>query len=441
MELFPLLTTRNARFLLGNRVLSQCGDGMLQTALATFILFSPQRATNPAQITAIFAALLIPYSFIGPFVGVFIDKWSRRSILIYSNLIRLCAIGLIAISVADHTSNFSLGVLVLVCLGLNRFLLATHAAALPHVVATHLLVNANAIFPTIGTIGSSIGAALGLGIQHLLGNVDRVNAGIIALSGAVSLCGALSATFITPRHALGPHDNSAPVHTELRTIGMDITTAARDIWKHREVVSAMGAVIVQRVTFGAVTVHTLFLVRLQWHSVLNPNAALNDFGTVAGCAAFGAGIAAIISGVLFRDQVSKDRPAHFRMRQLLILNCVSTSFGSIIIGLGSFNSSKLGMCASAFTLGLSGQFLKITADTTIQHDIPDVERGRTFALFDMVINVALVIGVALCALVPMIRDNAYVTAAHVSLLMLCALVFTVVRLRRLRNGIDLPTTL
>ena len=55
--------------------------GILQTALATFVLFSPERAANPERIALSFAILLIPYSLIGPFVGLFIDSWSRRSIL------------------------------------------------------------------------------------------------------------------------------------------------------------------------------------------------------------------------------------------------------------------------------------------------------------------------------------------------------------------------
>ena len=41
-----------------------------------------------AKVALAFAILLLPYSLIGPFVGVFLDRWRRRSVLVYANLVR-----------------------------------------------------------------------------------------------------------------------------------------------------------------------------------------------------------------------------------------------------------------------------------------------------------------------------------------------------------------
>ncbi|MSW38696.1 MAG: MFS transporter, partial [Actinobacteria bacterium] len=60
----------NSARLLGVRTLGQAGDGLLQTALATFILFSPQREADPRKIALSFAILLVPYSIVGPFAGI-----------------------------------------------------------------------------------------------------------------------------------------------------------------------------------------------------------------------------------------------------------------------------------------------------------------------------------------------------------------------------------
>jgi hypothetical protein len=51
---------RNARRLLAVRILGQAGDGMLQTALATFVLFSPAREPDPRRVAMSFAILLLP---------------------------------------------------------------------------------------------------------------------------------------------------------------------------------------------------------------------------------------------------------------------------------------------------------------------------------------------------------------------------------------------
>jgi MFS-type transporter involved in bile tolerance (Atg22 family) len=60
---------------------------------------------------------------------------------------------------------------------------------------------------------------------------------------------------------------------------------------------------------------------------------------------------------------------------------------------------------TAAALGFAGQLLKINADTTIQRTIDDAHRGRVFSIFDMMINVALVLGISSYALISSLRDN------------------------------------
>ena len=48
----------------------------------------PERQASPLAIAASFGILLLPYSFIGPFAGVFLDRWRRRQVLVYANWLR-----------------------------------------------------------------------------------------------------------------------------------------------------------------------------------------------------------------------------------------------------------------------------------------------------------------------------------------------------------------
>ena len=57
------------------------------------------RPTRPA-IAAGFAALLLPYSVVGPFAGVLLDRWRRQRVLVATNLVRCLAVGLVAIEIA-----------------------------------------------------------------------------------------------------------------------------------------------------------------------------------------------------------------------------------------------------------------------------------------------------------------------------------------------------
>src|SRR3954447_5970186 len=92
-----LLLRGDFRRLLATRLLSQFGDGVFQAALAGTVLFNPQRAADPLDVAAGFAVLLLPYSLVGPFAGVWLDRWSRRQVLLRANVLRA---GLVAVLAA-----------------------------------------------------------------------------------------------------------------------------------------------------------------------------------------------------------------------------------------------------------------------------------------------------------------------------------------------------
>jgi len=127
-----VLGAGNFRRLFAVRLVGQFCDGLFQSALATFVLFSPERQANAAQIAAAFAILYLPYSLVGPFAGVLLDRWWRRQVLLFGNLARAAVVGVIVFQTAAGHAGLDLGVAVLVALGVNRFVLAALSAALPH---------------------------------------------------------------------------------------------------------------------------------------------------------------------------------------------------------------------------------------------------------------------------------------------------------------------
>ena len=385
----------NARRLLATRMLGQGGDGLLQTALATFVLFSPARQADPMKITLVFALLLMPYSLIGPFVGVFIDKWSRRKILIRANIIRVAAMLLIALSVAGHSASGILAVFVLICLGVNRFALSTLSASLPHVIKSELLVAGNAIFPTMGTVGASVAAATGLGLQHLLGNTDAVNASLILLAGGLTLAASSIASRVSPHNILGPHTETPEVRKEFRNLFLGFLRGGKIIISNSRVLLSVGSVTVLRCAFGGITMQTLLLARQVWHDQSNTSAALRDFGTIAALAAVGSFCGAFITGtILQRQKAFLTDSAQSQRRQLLRITFIASLSTGLFCCAGFYFGTHIWMYLAAFNIGLLSQLLKINADTAIQQEVDDLHRGRVFAIFDMLINFAIVLGVA-----------------------------------------------
>ncbi|HLN76626.1 MAG TPA: MFS transporter, partial [Nocardioidaceae bacterium] len=150
-HLVHLLRGKWFRRLFSVRITSQFADGVFQVALASYVIFSPERAPSPAAIAGALAVVLLPFSVLGPFVGVFLDRWSRRQVLAISNTIRVVLVAAIAVGVAAHVPVQAVLVLILAALSVNRFLLAGLSASLPHVVDPPDLIMANAVTPTSGT--------------------------------------------------------------------------------------------------------------------------------------------------------------------------------------------------------------------------------------------------------------------------------------------------
>ncbi len=75
--------------LLAVRWTGQMTDGVFQSALASFVLFSPERQANALSAAIGFAVVLLPYSIVGPFVGTILDRVSRQRALFFSGLLLL----------------------------------------------------------------------------------------------------------------------------------------------------------------------------------------------------------------------------------------------------------------------------------------------------------------------------------------------------------------
>src|SRR5262249_11768541 len=155
-----LLRFRDFRRLLAVRLLSQGADGVYQVALATYVVFSPEKQTSAGAIAAAMAVLLLPYSLVGPFAGVLLDRWRRRQVFLYGNLLRTLMACVTAVLMLGGVPDWLFYVSALCVTAVNRFILAGLSAALPRVVDDERLVMANSLSPTAGTLAATAGGGL-----------------------------------------------------------------------------------------------------------------------------------------------------------------------------------------------------------------------------------------------------------------------------------------
>lgn len=385
-ELKELLAGRGFRRLVGTRLLAQGSDGVLQAALATFVLFSPEREPDPIKVAASFAILLLPYSLIGPFAGVFLDRWRRRDVLVYANLLKALLVTPVIVLVVAGNDGVPLGIAVLVVLGIGRFVLAGLSASMPHVVSGRQLVIANAIAPTAGTIMSAAGALGGVVVARIVGGGDTGSVTVILLAAlGYATAGLVAAGF--KRRELGP---SGHLETDsVRDVLAGLVDGFRSLVTHATAGRAVLVVGAHRVAFGVLTVGGLLLVRNTFNTVADADTALAEFAVITGAAAVGAGIGAVVTPFFTR------RIGAVSWSVIALAQAGTVGIGSIIIG--ATMPSMPFVLAGALSLGFAGQSVKVCSDTLVQRHVPDDHLGRVFSLFDMFVNVCLIVGVTTMA--------------------------------------------
>jgi MFS family permease len=384
-DLSLVLAERGYRRLLATRLTSQATDGLLQAGLASYVLFSPERQATGPKVAASFAVLLLPYSLVGPFAGVLIDRWRRRQILFGANLVRAGLAALLAVLVANSSQSWLFVALALAALGVARFLLATLSAALPHVVDGRRLVTGNAVATTSGTVATALGAGLGFGARLLFGGSD-LTASLIVLGGAVGYLCAAGLALRMGRDQLGPdpengHDNRAQrldVSNELRSL----REGAVYLWQRvypRNALLALGSV---RIVVGLMTVMVVLLERASFHLPSDTDGGLRGVGVTGAALAIGIPIGAAVTPAAVR------RWGEGRwIPGVLILT------GALLVAL-ALPFLPMPVVALGFLLGAGGQAVKVSVDSIVQHWVDDQHRGLVFALYDVLFNVAFVAAVA-----------------------------------------------
>jgi MFS family permease len=196
---------RDFRKLFATRLVSQGGDGVFNAGFAAYAFFSATTFPDPIAAVYAFAVLYLPYSLIGPFAGVFIDRWSRRQVLVWSALIRGCMVVIAGLVVLAGQTGLPLYISALAVLGVNRFFLSAVSAGTPHVVSRENLVIANAVAPTAGTIMGFIGGVAGLGVHLITGGGHAGSAATLLVGGLCYAAAALLALRMR-RDLLGPDE-------------------------------------------------------------------------------------------------------------------------------------------------------------------------------------------------------------------------------------------
>ena len=156
---------RNFRNLWLGQVVSQLGDWFDTIALYTIILNLTGSGRN---VGLLMVARFVPCFVFGPLSGVVADRFSRRTIMILSDLLRaLVVLGFLLVRRADQL--WIIYVITVLQLIFSTFFEPARTAALPSIVSDRELVPANAISSVTWSVMLTLGAAIGGVVTGLFG--------------------------------------------------------------------------------------------------------------------------------------------------------------------------------------------------------------------------------------------------------------------------------
>jgi hypothetical protein len=363
------------------------------------VVFTPEKETSAGAVAAALAVLLLPYSLLGPFTGVLLDRWRRRQVLLFGNVLRAVLAAGTALLVVAHVPDGLFYLSALSVTAVNRFVLAGLSAALPRVVDGRPLVVANALTPTAGTLAATAGGAVAFVVRIAVPGGGSADAAVVLMGALLYLAAGLSALSLGAE-ALGGGGGvdgaglAAAVGATVRGLGAGL----RHLRERRPAGEALAAMTAMRFFYGALTVTLLMLCRYAWAGDAAPGAHAGSGGgsgsASGGLALLGVAVAVSGAGFLVAALVTPSAVARVGAPGWITACAVGSAVLLPVLGLGF---AVVPMLVAAFFLGLATQGAKIATDTVVQAQVSDAFRGRVFSLYDVLFNVGYVAAAAVTA--------------------------------------------
>ena len=395
MVIWQLLRDPKLFRLLRVRWSGQFTDGLFQSALASFILFSPERQASATSAAVAFAVVLLQYSIIGPFVGTLLDRFSRQRAILFSNLARSATLLVIASLMYNDYTGVEITAFVLIAFGVNRLILAGLSAGIPLMTTPQSLISANALAVTGGSVWVVLGGGLGLGIRKIIdlsGSANQIDAILIVAASGGYLFAALM-TSLLAKMEIGPRPHEIVKGSFTQGL-REMRDGFRFLEQHADAARGIIAVAAHRGGLTALTLTALLLERNTFNNPDDSAAGLAGLSLTLSIAAIGFVIGALIAprGV-----------AAFGRHRWMRLSIFAASICALLLVI---DRNPILLAATAFFTALFGQSLKVTNDALVQSKIDDFFRGRVFAVYDVVVNGAIVSSALLAAwILPLSGDS------------------------------------
>lgn len=385
----PVLQNRNFLALWSGQVFSQLADKVYLVLMIAIIStqFQTGNQSISGWVSAIMMAFTIPAVLFGSVAGVFVDRWSKKAVLVVTNLLR----GILVLAIPfllwlthgwTPIAGLPVGFAILLCLSflistLTQFFAPAEQAAIPLIVERNHLLSANSLYTTTMMALVVVGFAVG---EPMLALADTLSTHLSAITGmgkelvvggSYAIAGVVLLLLRTGEKQ--PHNAQ-----ESPQVWQDLRDGLRYLKQNHRIRNALIQLVILFSIFAALAV---LAVRM---AEVIPGMKSSQFGFLL--AAGGIGIAA---GATLLGQYGQ------RFSHNLLSLYGSTGVAASLIGLSIFTENLWIALILIALLGFFAAIVAVPMQTTIQKETPPELHGKVFGLQNNVINIALTLPLAL----------------------------------------------
>jgi MFS family permease len=378
----PVLRNRNFLTLWGGQVFSQIADKIYLVMMIALVdgRFQEDGQAISGWVSSIMVAFTIPAVMFGSVAGVYVDRWSKKGVMVVTNLLRgLLVFSLLPLlGLVKHWSNWGetpigfllmLGITFLVST-LTQFFAPAEQSVIPLVVENKSLLSANSLYTTTMMASVIIGFAVG---EPLLALADHILSGFhvadlgkdVLVGGGYGLAGLILLLLKTGETAVDPSIEQPHVFE-------DIKDGLRYLGKAGKVRAALLQLVILFSIFAALSVLAVRLAEVM------PELKSSQFGFLLAAGGVGMAVSAAALGNMGQ-----------RLANAKLGTIGSIGMATSLVSLAFVYMHLWPTLLAIASVGAFAALIGIPMQTTIQQETPVEMRGKVFGLQNNAVNIAL----------------------------------------------------
>lgn len=353
------LWNRNFFLLWQGQFVSQLGS----QAFVIAMMFWIKHATGSASLMGMMMMLsMLPSVILGPIGGTFADHYSRRKIIIYSDVLSGIFVLVLAVLMFVTPGNTQLILVWLFLVSLfwgiiRSFFNPAITAAIPDIVPEDKVAGANSLIQSSVQISTFIGQGMGGFFFMLLGAPI-----LILIDGITYLFSALSETFITIPQTLPEKSNE--LKEKLAQFKKDTIDGFKFAWGNKGMrlvflmITALNFFIMPITLLLPFYVEDFLMATPAWYGYI-----LSGFG-------FGSLLGYMLAGMI---KVSDERRSYVVVAAIIV--------GTVLLASFSIITNAILALVAMLLFGVLNGIIHINVITVLQTSTAGEMRGRVFGLF------------------------------------------------------------